>query len=56
MTFTGTILDERDRSALKVLAENVPGVRAVRDEMIWVEPLSGVAVANTDLPANLSAT
>lgn len=56
VTFTGTILDERDRSALKVLAENVPGVRAVRDEMIWVEPLSGVAIANTDLPANLSAT
>ena len=44
--FTGTILDERDRAALKVLAENVPGVRAVRDELLWVEPfsLSGVAL------------
>ncbi len=42
--FTGTILDERDRTALKVLAENVPGVRAVRDEMVWIEPFSGIAI------------
>ena len=37
----GTILDERDRTALKVLAENVPGVKAVNDHMVWVEPMSG---------------
>ena len=37
----GTILDERDRKALKVLAENVPGVKAVNDHMVWVEPMSG---------------
>jgi len=40
----GTILDERDRKALKVLAENVPGVKAVSDHMVWVEPMSGVAI------------
>jgi CBS domain-containing protein len=39
----GTILDERDRKALKVLAENVPGVKAVNDHMVWVEPMSGFA-------------
>jgi len=37
----GTILDERDRKALKVLAENVPGVKAVKDHTVWVEPMSG---------------
>jgi CBS domain-containing protein len=39
----GTIFDERDRKALKVLAENVPGVKAVRDHTIWIEPYSGLA-------------
>lgn len=37
----GTILDERDRKALKILAENVTGVKAVNDHMVWVEPMSG---------------
>ena len=37
----GTILDERDRKALKVLVENVTGVKAVSDHMVWVEPISG---------------
>lgn len=49
VTFTGTILDERDRAALKVLAENLPGVRMVHDEMIWVEPFSGVTICSEDL-------
>ena len=48
VTFTGTILNEQDRAALKVLAENVPGVRAVRDDMIWIEPFSGIAVPSSD--------
>jgi CBS domain-containing protein len=37
----GTILDERERQALRVAAENVPGVKAVRDHLCWVEPMSG---------------
>ena len=37
----GTIMDERDRKAMKVLAENVPGVKVVNDHMVWVEPMSG---------------
>lgn len=40
----GTILDERERKALKVLAENVPGVKAVNDHMVGVEPMSGFVV------------
>lgn len=44
VTLSGTIFDERDRVALKVLAENVPGVREVRDDLIWVDPNSGLVV------------
>jgi len=40
---SGTILDDRQREALKVLVENVPGVKTVRDHMVWVEPYSGMA-------------
>jgi CBS domain-containing protein len=40
----GVITDEREREALRVLAENVPGVKQVRDRLIWVEPVSGSVI------------
>jgi CBS domain-containing protein len=40
----GVILDEKERGALRVAAENVPGVRAVEDHLIWVEPVSGTII------------
>jgi CBS domain-containing protein len=40
---SGTITDERERQACVVTAENVAGVRAVHDHLIWVEPISGMA-------------
>jgi CBS domain-containing protein len=40
----GTITDERERSALRVLAGNLPGVKAVRDNLVWVEPVSGLVI------------
>ena len=40
----GSITDERERTALKVLAENIPGVTAVRDHLVWVEPMSGLVI------------
>ncbi|MFC0219656.1 CBS domain-containing protein [Pseudochelatococcus lubricantis] len=42
VTLRGTIFDATVREALKVLIESVPGVREVRDELVLVEPLSGV--------------
>ena len=33
----GTIVDERQREALKVATENVPGVKEVKDHLGWVE-------------------
>jgi CBS domain-containing protein len=44
VTLSGYVLDERQRAALKVLVENVPGVKAVRDDMVWIDPISGVAI------------
>jgi len=44
----GAIVDERQREALKVAAENVPGVKEVKDHLAWVEPASGVIIAPRD--------
>src|SRR5215813_9523632 len=38
----GVITDDRARDAFIVLAENVPGVKAVRDHLAWIEPTSGL--------------
>jgi len=38
---SGSITDERQREAIRVLAENVPGVKEVRDHLVWIEPISG---------------
>ena len=38
----GTITDERERRALIVAAENVPGVKKVNDHVAWIEPMSGM--------------
>ena len=37
----GMIIDERQREALKVAAENIPGVTGVKDHLVWIEPTSG---------------
>ena len=42
---SGVILDERERQAARVAAENVAGVKAVTDRLFWVEPLSGMVIS-----------
>lgn len=49
VTLTGYVVDERQRGALKVLVENVPGVTQVRDHMVWVEPMSGVTIPSEEM-------
>ncbi|HET7190540.1 MAG TPA: CBS domain-containing protein [Pseudolabrys sp.] len=44
----GTIVDERQREALKVAAENIPGVKAVNDHLVWVEPTTGMLIEPRD--------
>lgn len=38
VTLSGAIMDDRERNALRVAVENVPGVQSVRDELVWIEP------------------
>lgn len=38
---TGTIMDERERDAIRVAVENIRGVRTVRDELTWADPVPG---------------
>jgi CBS domain-containing protein len=40
----GVLFDERHRSALRVLAENTPGVKEVHDNLSWVEPGTGIVM------------
>ncbi len=40
----GMVTDERQRAALKVAAENVAGVTAVKDHLVWIEPTSGIVI------------
>jgi CBS-domain-containing membrane protein len=41
----GTLFDERYRNAIRVAAENVPGVVSVADHLIYVEPNSGMTLS-----------
>ncbi len=41
---SGAIFDERARDAARVAAENVPGVKGVKDQLAWIEPLSGIYI------------
>jgi CBS domain-containing protein len=45
----GVIIQEEERDALRVAAENVAGVTAVEDHLVWIEPVSGIAL---DPPQN----
>src|SRR4051812_13663257 len=41
---SGVVLDDRQRIALRVAAENIPGVKQVKDEIVWIEPMSGTVI------------
>ena len=49
----GTIMDERERRACVVTAENVAGVNEVHDHLVWVEPMSGMAFPSAEDEAKL---
>jgi CBS domain-containing protein len=40
----GTIFDDRQRDAVRVLAENVPGVTGIEDGLTLIEPTSGMVI------------
>jgi osmotically-inducible protein OsmY len=41
---SGVLTDERQRAALRVAAENIPGVKNVTDDLIWIDPQSGMTL------------
>jgi hypothetical protein len=44
----GVLLDERQREAIYVVMENTPGVKSFEDHLVWVEPMSGMAIPMPD--------
>lgn len=42
VTLSGVITDERERQALCVAAENIPGVKKIEDQLAWLVPRAGV--------------
>jgi osmotically-inducible protein OsmY len=41
---SGVLTDESQRAALRVAAENTPGVKNVVDDLVWVDPQSGLVL------------
>jgi CBS domain-containing protein len=41
---SGVLTDERQRTALRVAAENIPGVKKVVDDLVWIDPHSGTTM------------
>jgi CBS-domain-containing membrane protein len=44
----GAIMDDRERQALIVAAENISGVKKAHDHLVWVEPTSGMAFLSAE--------
>jgi CBS domain-containing protein len=44
----GTITEDAQREALKVCAENIPGVKSVVSHLTWIEPMSGMVISEPD--------
>jgi CBS domain-containing protein len=44
----GAVIDSEQRNAARVAAETVPGVKAVKCHIVWVEPLSGMAFSDAE--------
>jgi hypothetical protein len=44
----GTVIDPEQRDAARVVAETVPGVKAVKCHIVWVEPMSGMAFSDPE--------
>jgi CBS domain-containing protein len=42
----GTVIDPDQRDAARVVAETVPGAKAVKCHIVWVEPMSGMAFSD----------
>ena len=48
VSFRGVLTDERQRNAIRAVAENVDGVRAVHDHMMWADPFTTTVLASPE--------
>ena len=48
----GTITNEEERHAIRVVVENTPGVKAVHDHLVYVEPYTGTVIDAPDEKAS----
>jgi osmotically-inducible protein OsmY len=44
----GTITNDEERHAIRVIAENSPGVKAVHDHLVYIEPYTGTVIDAPD--------
>jgi CBS domain-containing protein len=44
----GTIFSDQERQAVHVIAENAPGVKQIEDELVYVDPGTGLTFPATD--------
>jgi CBS domain-containing protein len=51
----GTILEGAQGEAIRVCAENIPGVKKVVSHLTWIEPMSGMVISDFDQPAPAAA-
>jgi CBS domain-containing protein len=52
----GTITDDRQRQAVVVASENVAGVKAVHDHLVWIEPSSGFVMESVEDAARVKTS
>lgn len=52
----GVLLDERQREAIYVVVENTTGVKGIEDHLVWVEPMSGMAIPMPDTAVQAKAS
>jgi len=56
VNLSGALTDEREREAIRIAAENIPGVKKVADHLIWIEPNTGMVMESPeDLKAERDA-
>jgi hypothetical protein len=44
----GTITEEKQGDGLRVLAENIPGVKRVINHLTWIEPMTGMVLSSPE--------
>lgn len=44
----GTITNEEERHAIRVVVENTPGIKTVHDHLVYIEPYTGTVIDSPD--------